>query len=287
MTGLGEGTWEEMPWEGGWSESWSGVSKEPPKVFMWKSHWSDTSLRKKTCTEASGDPSSSPRWHKLRLRNVKKILRSSRKYSGKLKYYSQGMFEAPVVALRRTRGGSGMVGLCFLGCWGHPAGKGVWPGGLSTGAEEGPPESQSEELSSRGAWISELPLPQHLPLCHRAAWTLSSLCLFPAPKLYPRQHIVPLGASETLPPISTRHLSSQNGLPFTFHFPPQMPGKTTWRAPRAREIGGAVWVGADCESPGNCHMLGQCLGPAPSYLKNPSLRTFLLLEILTYITRNR
>lgn len=175
--------------------------------------------------------------------------------------------EAPVAVLRLTRGGSGMAGSASWGAEGHPAGKGVWPGGLSTGAEKGPPESRSEELSSCEAWTSDLSLSRRLALCHPATLeAATSLCSLPAPTQCVRPHTVPLGASAALPPIPTSRLSIGNGLPFTFHFAPQIPGKTTWGARRAREIGGAVWLGADRESPGNCHMLSQCLVPAPPIL---------------------
>lgn len=179
------------------------------------------------------------------------------------------MSEAPAVALRLTRLGSRRAKLCPLGCWATPhrernlARRTLHWGTVGT---RGP-----SQKSWAAAALGHLTVPcfSDFPCVTRAAGASSSSCLLPAPKpcLSP-PHLI-----WNTPSISTGHLSSRNGLPFTFHFPPQMPGKTTWRAPRAGEIGGAggvfgCWLWISRKLPQARSVPGAC-PPTPILFEEP------------------
>ena len=93
----------------------------------------------------------------------------SRKYSGKLKYYSQRVFEARVVPLRLTTGGSGMAGLCLLGCEGTPRGdRSLAQRALHPGRGE---NRGASVRSAAGQWS----LAFRPPLCHQMQLELCHL----------------------------------------------------------------------------------------------------------------
>ena len=76
---------------------------------------------------------------------------------------------------------------------GRPAGKGVWPGGLSAGTEKGPLESRPEKLSSQGLGHLTFPCLNVFPCVTQCSWSFVVFMLAPRPQTVPKTaHCPPL-----------------------------------------------------------------------------------------------
>lgn len=153
----------------------------------------------------------------LRLRNVKKILRSSRKYSGKLNDHSQDTFGGTCGSAETHKRRKWDGGLCFLGCWGTSCRERslAWRA-FHWGREGTPgvPVRRAEQLWGLDIW--PFPVPASCPVPPGHLGSCDILMLAPSPHTVRKTtHCPPRGICST---TSHSNQPSFHWEWFAFHF---------------------------------------------------------------------